>query len=59
MYPFRAIEPIFNMKAKTIVAYTDVETSRHSSLKFHLSVYKFVIQNSVLRVSIWISVSAR
>ena len=31
MYPFRAIEPIFNMKAKIVVAYTTVETSRHSA----------------------------
>ena len=56
---FRAIEPISNMKAKTIVAYTDVETTHHSWLKSYVPVYKLVIQNGVLRVVMRISVSAR
>ena len=47
------------MKAKTIVAYTDAETTHHSWLKSHVPVYKLVIQYGVLRVVMRISVSAR
>ena len=50
---------MFNMKAKTFVAYTDVETTHHSWLKSYVPVYKLVIQNGVLRVVMRISVSAR
>lgn len=59
MYPSRAIKPMFNMKAKTFVAYTDVETLHHSLLKFHVPMYKLAIQNGVLRVAMRISVSTR
>ena len=59
MCPFRIIKPISNMKAKTIVAYTDAETTHHSWLKSHVPVYKLVIQYGVLRVVMRISVSAR
>lgn len=59
MCPFKVIEPISNMKAKTIVAYTDAETTHHSWLKSHVPVYKLVIQYGVLRVVMRISVSAR
>ena len=47
------------MKAKTIVAYTDAETTHHSWFKSHVPVYKLVIQYGVLRVVMRISVSAR
>ena len=59
MYLFRVIKPMMSMKAKAIVACTDAETTHHSWLKFHVLVYKIVIQNGVLMVAMKTSVSAR
>ena len=48
-----------SIKAKAIVACTDAETTHHSWLKFHVLVYKVVIQNGVLMVAMKTSASAR